>query len=59
MLSKISVSEDEKQYQHDLDIEIVPQDDLDAYPAPIPNYKPKWIEKIIEATKNFVAPLCR
>ena len=37
MLSKISVSKDEEQDQHYLDIEIVPQDYLDPYPTPIPN----------------------
>ena len=37
MLSKISVLEDEEQDQHDLDIEIVPQDYLDTDLAPIPN----------------------
>ena len=52
MLSKISVSEDEEQDQHDLDIEIVPQDDLDPIPAPISNQKPKWAQKLIEAARN-------
>ena len=48
MLSKISVLEDEEQYQHDLDIEIVPQDDLDPNRAPIPNQKRKWVGKLFE-----------
>ena len=38
MLSKISILEDEEQDQHDLDIDIVPQDDPD--PARIMNHKP-------------------
>ena len=42
MLSNISVSNDEEQDQHDLNIEIIPQDDLDPDPAPIRNQKPKW-----------------
>ena len=37
ILSKILVSEDEEHDQHDLDIKIVLQDDLDPYPDPIPN----------------------
>ena len=52
MLSKILVSEGEEQDQHDLDIEIVPQDDLDQDPTPIPNQKFKWTEKLIEAVGN-------
>ena len=54
MLSKILVSEDEEKNQHDLDIKIVPQDDLDPNPTPIPNQKPKWTKKIIEGVGNFV-----
>ena len=37
ILSKILVSEDEEQDQNDLDIEIIPQDDIDPDPALIPN----------------------
>ena len=44
MLYKISVSEYEKQDQHDIDIEIVPQDGLD----------PKWSKNLIEAAGNDV-----
>ena len=54
MLYKISFSEYEEQYQHDLDIEIVPQDYLGSNPAPIPNQKPKWPENLIEAAGNVV-----
>ena len=35
-----------------LNIDIVPQDDIDPDQAPIPNQKPKWDEKLIEATGN-------
>ena len=41
-----------KQDQHDLDIEIVPQDDLNLDPSPILNQKPKWAQKLIEAARN-------
>ena len=54
MLSKISISEDEEQYHHDLDIKIVPQDDLDPDPAPIPNQKPKWAKNLIKAAGNDI-----
>ena len=54
MLSDISVWEDEEQDQHDLDIDIVPQYYLDPYLAPIPNRKPKWDEKLIEAARNVL-----
>ena len=46
MLSKISISEDEEQDKHDIDIDIVPQDD--PHPPPILNQKPKWAENLIE-----------
>ena len=54
MLSKVSVLEDEEQYHHDLDIDIVPQDDLDLDPTPILNQKPKWAENLIEEVGNIV-----
>ena len=54
MLSKISISEYGEQYQHDLDIDIVPQDDLDPDPAHIPNQNPEWVENLIEAVGNVV-----
>ena len=54
MLSKISVSEDEEHDQHDLDIEIIPQDDLDLDPTPIPNKNPEWAQNLIEAVGNGV-----
>ena len=52
VLSKVLDLEDEEQYQHDLDIENVPQDNLDLDPVPILNQKPKWAEKIIEVDGN-------
>ena len=52
MLSKISFLEDEEQYRHDLDIKIIPQDDLDPYPPPIPNQNPKWPKNLIKAVGN-------
>ena len=52
MLYKISVSEDEEQDQHDLDIEIVPQDDPYPDPTPLLNQKPKRVEKLIEEVGN-------
>ena len=52
MLSNISVLEDEEQDWHDLDIDIVPQDDLGPDLTPIPNQNPKWDENLIEAGGN-------
>ena len=52
MLSIHSVPEDEEQEQHDLDIDIVPQDYLNLDSTPIPNQKPKWAQNLIEAVKN-------
>ena len=52
MLYNISISEDEEQDRHDLDIEIVPQDDLDPDPTSIPNQKPKWAQNLIETVWN-------
>ena len=57
MLSNISVLEYEEQDQHDLDIEIVPQDDPYPYPTPILNQKPKWVENLIEAAENDAGDL--
>ena len=54
MLPKISVSENDEQDCHDLDFEIIPQDDLDPDTTPILNQKPKWSQKIIEETGNGV-----
>ena len=48
MLSNISISKDEEQDQHDLDIQIVPQDDPNSSPTTIQNQKPKWDENLIE-----------
>ena len=54
ILSHVSDSDDEGQDQHDLDIEIVPHENLDPNPTPIPNQwpKPKWAQKSIEAVGN-------
>ena len=50
-MSYVSDSYEEEQDQHDLNIEVVPHENLDPYPAPIPNQwpKPKWAQNIIEA----------
>ena len=55
-MSKVSYSEYEEHNQHDLDIEIEPQGDLDLDPAHVPNQwpNPKWAEKLIEAAWNVV-----
>ena len=34
------------------DIEVVPQENLDPDPTLIPNQRPKWAKKLIEATGN-------
>ena len=52
ILSRVSNSKYEEQNQHDLDIEVVPQEKLDPYPTPIPNQRPKWAKNIIEAVGN-------
>ena len=54
ILSHVSYSNEEEQYQHDLDIEVVPHEDLDPDPASIPNKRPKprWAQNLIEATGN-------
>ena len=51
ILSHVSDSNNEEQDQHDLDIEVVPHENLDPNPAPIPNQlpKPKWTQNTIEA----------
>ena len=56
ILSHVSNSYDEEQDQHDLDIEVVPHENLDPNPSPIPNQwpKPKWAQKLIEAAGNGV-----
>ena len=51
-MSNFLYLEYEEQDLHDLDIEIEPQDDPDLDPTPILNQKPKWDEKLIEATRN-------
>ena len=54
MLSNISISKDEEQDKHDLDIDIVPQNDPYPSPSPILNQNPKWVEKLIKVAGNFV-----
>ena len=53
-MSRVLDSNDEEQYQHYLDIEVVPHENLDPISAPIPNYWPKlkWAQKLIEAFGN-------
>ena len=54
ILSHVLDSDEEEQDQHDLDIEVIPHENLDPYPAPIPNQwpKPKWAQKVIESEGN-------
>ena len=52
VLSNVSDSEDEEHDQHDIAIEIEPQEDLDRDPTLIPNQRPKWAQNIIEAVGN-------
>ena len=43
LLSNISnLDSDEEEYQHDLDIELTPQEDLDLDPISISSQHPKW-----------------
>ena len=51
ILSYVSDLDEQEQYQHDLDIEIAPHENLDSDPYPTPNQwpKPKWAQKLIEA----------
>ena len=41
-------SKDEEQDQHDLDIEITPQEDPNPYPTSILTHNPKWAENLIK-----------
>ena len=54
ILYHVSDSDDEEQDKHDLDIEVVPHENLDPNPTPIPNQwpKPKWAQKLIETIGN-------
>ena len=47
-------SNEEEQYQHDLDIEVVPHENPHPDLAPITNHcpKPKWAQNLIEAIAN-------
>ena len=56
ILSHVSYSDEEEQDQHGLDIEVVPHENLDLDPTPIPNQwpKPKWAQNLIEAAKDSV-----
>ena len=55
VLSNVFDSKDQEQDQHDLDIEIDPQEDLD--PSPIPNQKPKWAQNLIEEAMDIARDL--
>ena len=59
ILSHVSYSDEEEQYQHDLDIDVVPHEYLDPYLAYIPNQmpKPRWAQKLIEAVVDGVGNL--
>ena len=50
-MSHVSDSYEEEQDQHDLDIEVVPHENLDPDPTPIANQrlKSKWTQNFIEA----------
>ena len=54
IFSHVSYSYDEEQDQHDLDIEVIPHENLDPNPSPIPNQwpKPKWAQNLIEVAGN-------
>ena len=41
ILSYVSYSNEEEQDHHDIDIEVVPHENLDPNPTPIPNQWPK------------------
>ena len=49
LLFNVSYSDDEEEYENDLDIEITPQEDLDLDPTFIPPQQPKWAQNIIKA----------
>ena len=50
-------SEEEGQYDQDLDVENEPQVDPDPYPTHAPTQRPKWAQNIIEAIGNSVGDL--
>ena len=54
ILSHVSDSDEAKQDQHDIDIEVVPHGNLDPDLAPIPNKrpKPKWAQNFIEVAED-------
>ena len=47
----------EEEDQHDLDIEITPQEDIDLDPASIPTQQRKWAHKLIKAVGDVVGNL--
>ena len=55
-MTHVSYSYEDEEDQHDLDIEVVPHENLDPNPAPIPYKwtKPKWDQNLIEAVGNGV-----
>ena len=56
ILSHVSYSNEEEQYGNYIHIEVVPHDNIDPNPAPIPNQwpKPKWAQNLIEVAWNVV-----
>ena len=58
LLSNISDSDlDEEEDQHDIDIELTPEEDLDLYPTSISSQQPKWAHKLIKAVGDVVGNL--
>ena len=53
-MSHVLDSYEEEQDQHDIDIEVVPDGNLDPDLAAIPNQrpKPKWAENLIEVVED-------
>ena len=54
-MTNASDSEDESHDNHENDNEIHSQEDPDSYTTTIPNHRPKWAHKLIEATRGIVA----
>ena len=59
ILSHVSYLDKEEQDQHDLDIDVVPHQDLDLDPSSIPNQrtKPKWAQNLIEVAGDGICNL--
>ena len=56
IVSHVSYSNDEEHNQHDLDIEVVPHENLEPNPTPIPNQwpNPKWAQNLIKEVGDGV-----